>query len=157
MRRIDTLLNEYAESHQNATNKKVHWVCVPVIFFTIYGMIRTIPVLEAMQDFSSDISWASVLLLLSLLYYCFLSLPLSIGFLFWSMIVFVGNEFLYMWLGSQGLLIFSLVVFALAWVGQFIGHGIEGKKPSFFKDVQFLLIGPAWLMSFIYKRLDIAY
>jgi uncharacterized membrane protein YGL010W len=51
----------------------------------------------------------------------------------------------------------SLGLFVLAWIGQFIGHKIEGKKPSFFKDVVFLLIGPAWLMHFIYKKLDIAY
>jgi uncharacterized membrane protein YGL010W len=49
------------------------------------------------------------------------------------------------------------VSFVLAWIGQFIGHKIEGKKPSFFKDVAFLLIGPAWLMSFIYKKLGQRY
>ena len=46
----------------------------------------------------------------------------------------------------------GIAVFVGAWIGQFIGHKIEGKKPSFFKDVQFLLIGPAWLMAFIYRR-----
>jgi len=51
----------------------------------------------------------------------------------------------------------SLTLFVLAWIGQFIGHKIEGKKPSFFKDIQFLLVGPAWLMGFIYKRLGINY
>jgi uncharacterized membrane protein YGL010W len=50
-----------------------------------------------------------------------------------------------------------LGLFVLAWIGQFIGHQIEGHKPSFLKDVVFLLIGPAWLMHFIYKKLDIAY
>ena len=43
------------------------------------------------------------------------------------------------------------MVFVLAWIGQFIGHLIEGKRPSFFKDLQFLLIGPAWLMAFVYR------
>jgi uncharacterized membrane protein YGL010W len=42
-------------------------------------------------------------------------------------------------------------------VGQFIGHKIEGKKPSFFKDILFLLIGPLWLLSFIYKKVGISY
>ena len=51
----------------------------------------------------------------------------------------------------------SLFVFVIAWVGQFIGHVVEGKKPSFFKDIQFLMIGPIWLMSFIYKKLGISY
>ncbi len=58
---------------------------------------------------------------------------------------------------SLPLWLVSLAVFAGAWVGQFVGHKIEGKKPSFLKDVQFLLIGPAWLLSFVYKKLGIAY
>ena len=51
----------------------------------------------------------------------------------------------------------SLIIFVIAWIGQFIGHEIEGKKPSFLQDIQFLLIGPAWLLSFIYKKLGIKY
>jgi uncharacterized membrane protein YGL010W len=47
---------------------------------------------------------------------------------------------------------FSVAIFIIAWIGQFYGHNIEGKKPSFLKDIQFLLIGPMWLMSFIYKK-----
>ena len=55
----------------------------------------------------------------------------------------------------QILLKYYLIAFIIAWIGQFIGHKIEGKKPSFFEDIQFLLIGPAWLISFIYKKLNI--
>ena len=51
----------------------------------------------------------------------------------------------------------SLILFCAAWVGQFIGHKIEGKKPSFLHDVVFLLIGPAWLMHFVYRKLGIRY
>jgi uncharacterized membrane protein YGL010W len=53
--------------------------------------------------------------------------------------------------------VISLIIFFVAWIGQFYGHKVEGKKPSFLKDIQFLLIGPAWLMHFIYKRLGIPY
>jgi uncharacterized membrane protein YGL010W len=51
----------------------------------------------------------------------------------------------------------SAIVFVVAWIGQFYGHKVEGKKPSFLKDIQFLLIGPAWLLHFIYRRLGIPY
>ena len=53
------------------------------------------------------------------------------------------------------LLYIYLLIFIIAWVGQFIGHKIEGQKPSFFEDIQFLLIGPAWIISFIYKKMGI--
>jgi uncharacterized membrane protein YGL010W len=45
----------------------------------------------------------------------------------------------------------SLLIFVVAWVGQFYGHHIEGKKPSFLKDLQFLLIGPAWVLEKLSK------
>jgi uncharacterized membrane protein YGL010W len=51
----------------------------------------------------------------------------------------------------------SLVIFVAAWVGQFIGHKIEGKKPSFFEDIQFLLVGPLWLLGAVYRRLGVTY
>ena len=51
----------------------------------------------------------------------------------------------------------SLIIFIVAWIGQFIGHKIDGKKPSFLEDIQFLLIGPLWLLSFIYSKIGIKY
>ena len=51
----------------------------------------------------------------------------------------------------------AAAVFIVAWIGQFIGHAIEGRKPSFFEDVKFLLVGPAWLLHFIYRRAGIPY
>ena len=56
---------------------------------------------------------------------------------------------------NNELLLLYLLTFIVAWIGQFIGHKIEGKKPAFFKDLQFLLIGPVWLLSFIYNKLNI--
>lgn len=150
-RKIELLLREYAESHQNHTNKLIHWVCVPAIFFSIFGLIRTIPVPDAMADLSPYLNWTTIILVLVLVYYMILSFSLFLGFILWTSVVLVGNEWLFIQLGVKGLLWFSIGLFVLAWIGQFIGHGIEGKKPSFFKDLQFLLIGPAWLMNFILK------
>jgi uncharacterized membrane protein YGL010W len=150
-KKIDALLAEYGESHQNAVNKKIHWICVPIIFFSLYGLIRVIPVPDVMTQIHPALSWASIILIASLFYYFVLSRPLFLGFILWAAVVFFGNEYLYQSLGgNSGWL--ALVLFALAWTGQFKGHQIEGKKPSFLKDIQFLLIGPAWLMYFIIKK-----
>jgi uncharacterized membrane protein YGL010W len=51
----------------------------------------------------------------------------------------------------------ALVIFVIAWIGQFAGHALEGKRPSFFKDVQFLLIGPLWLVAAAYRRVGLPY
>ena len=160
MRKIDRLLAEYGESHQNATNKAIHWICVPLIFLSIMGLIWSIPqgFLATLADAPIDafINWATLILVVVLLYYLRLSVPLFFGMLV-LVAVFVGITY---WVDQSPwmpLWLVSLVVFVLAWIGQFYGHKVEGKKPSFFKDLQFLLIGPAWLMHFIYKKLHIPY
>ena len=152
MRSIQLWLDAYGDSHRHPVNKRIHWLCVPTIFFVVYGLVRCLPQPEALGHFS----WAALLLLAALGYYFVLSKTLALGFVLWAALVWLGNEALLWWLGRSGLLWFSIVVFVLAWIGQFVGHKIEGKKPSFFQDVQFLLIGPAWLMAFVYRKLGIA-
>lgn len=159
MRKIDSLLSEYGESHQNATNKLIHWICVPLIFFSIMGLIASIPsgFLQSMLgEGSLFANWAAVILVLALVYYITLSIPLTVGmFLFASLCLFLINRIVI--INIAPLWVISLGIFVLAWIGQFYGHKIEGKKPSFLKDVQFLMIGPAWLMHFIYKKIGIPY
>lgn len=148
---IQQWLQNYGASHQHPVNKRIHWLCVPTIFFVIFGLVRTLP----QPQWFGHFSWAALILLLVLLYYWRLSKTLALGFVPWAAAVWWGNEWLLAQLGRGGLLWFSLAVFVLAWVGQFIGHHLEGKKPSFFQDIQFLLIGPAWLMGFVYQKLGI--
>lgn len=159
MRRIDELLAEYGESHQNATNKTIHWICVPLIFLSVVGLIASIPAGVVQRFFGEDnpyANWAFVVLILVLIYYVSLSIPLSFGMFLFALLclyivrIIAQSEIAPLWL-------VSIIIFFVAWIGQFYGHKVEGKKPSFFKDVQFLLIGPAWLMHFIYKKLRIPF
>lgn len=152
------LLSEYGESHQNATNKAIHWICVPLIFFSVVGLIASIPsggVQSILGEGNPYANWATVVLVLLTVYYITLSIPLTIGMaLFGLLCLFMART-----INDTGapLWLVSIIIFVVAWIGQFYGHKVEGKKPSFFKDLQFLLIGPAWLMHFIYKRLGIPY
>jgi len=158
MRKIDRLLTEYGESHRNQTNKAIHWICVPLIFLSITGLIASIPAAPVRLIVGNNIfsTWATVALLLVTLYYISLSISLTVGMIVFSMIclviinLLVRIDFAPLWL-------VCIVIFVAAWIGQFYGHKVEGKKPSFFKDLQFLLIGPAWLMHFIYKKIGINY
>ena len=86
-----------------------------------------------------------------------MSFTIAVGMLFIAFLMICGINWLESFDDVVSLWVLSLAIFVLAWVGQFIGHKIEGKKPSFLKDLQFLLIGPAWLLSFIYKKLNIRY
>ncbi len=152
MRTVNQWLNEYGESHQNHTNKSIHWFCVPAIFFSIVGLLYSIKLPWMINGVTTNV--AIIVLLLTTIYYLRLSLSLGIGmFLFGSFCLFLC--FLIEKYFSVPLWIVSVVIFIIAWIGQFYGHNVEGKKPSFLKDIQFLLIGPMWLMSFIYKKLNI--
>ncbi|MBO9728845.1 MAG: DUF962 domain-containing protein [Chitinophaga sp.] len=151
MKTIQQWLDDYGTSHRNHTNKLIHWICVPAIFFSIVGFLYAVPL--PIPGMNGLITLAHVVLLLVLIYYVRLSPSLAAGMLV------IGIICLWLWrmIAGTGWAIWqvALGIFVLAWIGQFIGHKIEGAKPSFFKDLQFLLIGPAWLMSFIYKKAGI--
>jgi len=153
---IDLLLNKYGESHQNATNKSIHWICVPAIMFSLFGLLYAIPFLTERSLFTN---WAAVLLLGALVYYLRLSTTMFLGFVLIGGLMVWGVDQIYQAVGGDAgqLALVSLAIFVAAWIGQFIGHKIEGKKPSFLEDVQFLLIGPAWLLHFVYKKLGVGY
>jgi uncharacterized membrane protein YGL010W len=159
MRKIDMLLSEYGESHKNETNKAIHWICVPLIFFSVVGLIASIPsqVVQNLLGTSSPYAnWALVTLVLILIYYISLSISLTIGMALFALVCLYLAKIISA-SGIAPLWLVSIGIFVLAWIGQFYGHKIEGKKPSFLKDLQFLLIGPAWLMHFIYKKIGIPY
>ena len=84
-----------------------------------------------------------------------LSVPIAIGMALITMMMLIALDSLSKF--GMPVWLISLIIFVLAWIGQIIGHKIEGKKPKFLKDLQFLLIGPAWLLAFIYKKINIKY
>ncbi|MCZ6536885.1 MAG: DUF962 domain-containing protein [Gammaproteobacteria bacterium] len=155
MRPADDWFNDYGESHQNPTNKTIHWICVPLILLTVLGMLWAAPVPAAMASVSPWLNWSTVVMVLALVYYFALSPSLGAG----MSIVLALFAYILHTLTAAGLpmMTASVSVFVLAWIGQFVGHQIEGKKPSFFKDIQFLMIGPIWLLGFIYRRLGVRY
>jgi uncharacterized membrane protein YGL010W len=141
-REIDALLDQYADSHRHHTNELIHIVCVPVIVFTLLGILWAIHPLLAVAAVGAAM-W----------YYFKLSRPFALGMLVMSLLM-LG---VLLSMPRFTVLPMSISLFVVAWIGQFIGHKIEGKKPSFFDDLRFLLIGPLFVLSFLYRRLNLAY
>lgn len=161
-RPVDVLFDKYAESHQNHTNELIHWICVPLIVFSLFGLVWAIPFphFEFLGRYNGFVNWASFLIAFSVYYYFSLSPVLSYAMLLIIMIFsagVVGLEKLHNNNGWPQMWQVCLVIFVLSWIGQFIGHKIEGKKPSFFDDIKFLLIGPIWLLHFVFKKVGIRY
>ena len=153
---IQQWLDEYGVSHQNKTNKRIHWFCVPQIFWTVVAAFYLIPVPAFMTDISSHLNWASVFCFVAILFYVRLSASLAIGMLIFASVCY-ATVFAFDNTFPDYLLWFTGAWFIVLWLLQFYGHEVEGRKPSFLKDVQFLMIGPAWLMSFVYQKMGWRY
>jgi len=152
MRNVHALLNEYGESHQNRINKKIHWICVPAIMLSLLGIFWSFPFPFKISPF---INWATALIILSFIYYIFLSWQLALGMLFNSLLMIMILQ----WLDGLPLPLWQIAcaVFIVTWIGQFVGHYIYGKRRSFLKDIQFLLIGPVWLLADVYRKFNVKY
>lgn len=142
MKNLNQYLALYAESHQNPTNKKIHFVCVPLIMWTVLMLLDLVALPMG--------TLGHVLVILSFFFYHFIDTPIldSVLMLYLSMTMLLLSRFL-----GDSRLVVGLVIFVLAWIGQFIGHKVEGKKPSFLNDLLFLLIGPMWILQ-SFKRKD---
>jgi uncharacterized membrane protein YGL010W len=153
MKNAKEYFNEYALSHQNETNQTIHYICVPLIFFSVIGLLMSIPTtfLENLFDLSNPIleNWAVVFGLIASLFYLKLGFWYFIKMLFVLLLSIIVNFYIG---GIIHLLYASITIFVLAWIGQFYGHKIEGAKPSFLKDLEFLLIGPLWVIEKLGKK-----
>ncbi|MGI9280051.1 MAG: DUF962 domain-containing protein [Endozoicomonas sp.] len=136
IRTLNEWLEAYAESHQNPTNKLIHWVCVPAIMFSILGIIWSFSTIAAF-----------VAMAITMIFYFMLSLPLSLAIIgVYAAMAFIAESI------GEPLLMVSIAIFVVSWIFQFVGHKVEGKKPSFFEDIQFLLVGPLWCLSFLFNK-----
>lgn len=151
MRTYNQWMDEYGVSHKNPTNQAIHKVCVPLIVLTVLGLFWVIPT-PAIFSQVPFLNWATLMGVAALVFYFSLNIKVGIGML----IQFLIMSYICHTINQTGhLLTFSVVVFILAWIGQFYGHKIEGKKPSFLQDIVFLLIGPIWVIRFLYQKLGI--
>ncbi len=136
------LLNHYRLSHQHPQNEAIHLLCVPAIVWSLLALCWMGNKLATLLGVA-----------LALSYYCYLSLRMAAG----MCLMCTSMLALLQWIPENYLGQTALSVFVLAWIGQFIGHKIEGKKPSFFEDLRYLLIGPLFVLEILYKRLGWSY
>ena len=151
-------LDEYSTSHQNPANILIHKICVPTIAFTVLGFLWSVPLPKFIrQTVGSSLSHIIPMLIIAptLAFYFRLSTKMAAvmtGIILSGIVLLLKMQ-------EKRIRIFrlSLFIFVLAWIGQFIGHHIEGKKPSFLQDLQFLAIGPLWTLASAFRALGIEY
>jgi uncharacterized membrane protein YGL010W len=138
-RRVDDLLAHYGESHQHPKNELIHFIAIPLIMLSLVGML-----------FAAHPYAAYAFVAASMVYYARLSVVFLAIMLLWAALTFAM-------VFAMGALVLplSVALFVGAWVLQFIGHRIEGKKPSFFEDIQYLWVGPLFVLSKLFGRLGL--
>ena len=149
MKTLETWFEQYGVSHKNPKNILIHKVCVPLITWSLLGILWMIPTPSFME--SIHLNWCYIFMIVAYGFYFTLKSPklIMVMTILIAPMIFLLEKF-----GeSHGkIILFSCIaVFIIAWIGQFIGHKIEGKKPSFFEDLQFLLIGPSWCLNDLFK------
>ncbi len=150
MRNVDDWFESYGADHRNATNVLIHWICVPAILWAAIALLWLIPVSPA---FGRAGLWCGLVMVGAFAFYWRLSRPVAVAMLAVFVVLGVFTEALYRSLGRVDLAWLAIGVFVIAWIGQFIGHKYEGRKPSFLTDLAYLLIGPAWLMAKLLRRM----
>ncbi len=138
-RRVDVLLAHYESSHLNPTNELIHFAAIPLIMLSLVGMIYWVHPWLAYAFVGA-----------SLVYYARLSMVFLATMAAGSVLMFA----LVMAMG-QWVLPLSAAIFVVAWIFQFIGHKLEGKKPSFLEDIQYLWVGPLFVLSKLFVKLGI--
>lgn len=152
MQNAQWYLDKYGESHRNPTNILIHKIFVPLIMFSVIGLLWAIPTPEFIQH-RTWVNYGMLLVVVAMVFYLTMGFKIFFGMVFIVAPIVYGNVLLqnyeYQIQLMAGIFIFS-------WIMQFIGHKIEGKKPSFFEDLLFLLVGPVWVFYPIYKKLGLA-
>jgi uncharacterized membrane protein YGL010W len=140
-RKVDMLLQHYGLSHTHPVNEVIHFVAIPAIMLSLNGLL-----------FAAHPALVLLLIAASLVYYARLSWPFTLCMLLLSSVMLALVDAM----DAAGVLVQASVgIFVVAWIFQFIGHHLEGKKPSFFEDLQYLLVGPLFVLSKAFQRLGV--
>ena len=154
MRSANEWFNEYSKDHNNPLNRIIHWICVPAILWSVIAALWVIPVPASL---GRPGFWCGMVMIGAFAFYWRMSRPIGGAMLVVFVVFGVLTELLFQNVGPTRLLWGAIAVFVIAWIGQFIGHVIEGARPSFLTDLAYLLIGPAWLAGKLLRRFNIAY
>ena len=153
-RPIDRWFAGYSADHQNPGNQRIHVIAVPAIAWSVIALLWCIP---SPGTWFRPGLWAALAMFGAWMFYYRASRRLGFGMLAAFVLLAWLTRWLHDSLGSPGLLVLAGAVFVVAWIAQFVGHKIEGRKPSFLTDLTYLLIGPAWVLAKLYRRLGWSY
>jgi len=148
-------LERYEQAHSDLGNPVVYWAAVPMVVVGTVGLLWYLPIPAEFAQISPLLNWGSAFLMATTIYYFIISLSLAIG-----MLPFVlGLASLQLWLTASQYpaLGVSVGLLSAGIVGLALGRRGHGGLLALLQDLQLMMIGPAWLLSVIYRRFGIPY
>jgi len=147
--KMEELLSRYSNDHRHIWNQRIHKIAVPALLASSVGMFTTLG-----RFFLPEIrllSGGNLQIVFMLIWYGVLDrrlprvmAPLLFGAA--ALITYIDR--------NHGDLLWPLClgVFFMGWIFQFIGHRLEGNKPAFFSEFNYLMVGPMWVMITLRRR-----
>lgn len=151
----DSWLERYEKNHRDLTYPWIYWAAVPMVMVGAVGFLWNLSVPSQFEEISPLLNWGSAFLMVTTVYYFIISLSLAIGLLPFVL----GIAFAEMWIVQSdytpervaaGLLSAGLI-------GIWLGHRNTSGFRAMIEDLQLIMIGPAWLLSIVYRRVGIPY
>lgn len=152
-RPVDRLFAAYSDDHRHPTNQLLHVLCVPAIVWSLLALVYCIPLGEG----APAGLLAAALAVVAAAYWMWLSLPLGLGAAALMALAWWSVAALHAAIGTAALAWLGAAVFVIAWIGQFIGHHIEGRRPSFLTDLVYLMVGPVWVLAKGYRKVSLPF
>lgn len=153
MSESDNWLVRYEKGHTDLTNPVVYWAAVPMVVVGTTGLLWSLPAPIEFYEISPLLNWGSAFLIATTVYYFIISLSIGIGMLPFML----GLASLHLWLASSGYPAFgvSVALLVAGTVGLWLGRRHTGGLARVLQDLQMMMIGPAWLLSVMYRRFGI--
>lgn len=152
---IDNWLDRYERGHRDLTNPVVYWAAVPMVVLGTVGLLWYLPIPAEFHEISPLLNWGSAFLIAATIYYFIISLSIAIGLLPFML----GLASLQLWLAATEYpaLGVSVGLLVAGTVGLWLGRRGSGGLRAVLQDLQLMMIGPAWLLSVMYRRFGIPY
>jgi hypothetical protein len=146
-------LQRYEDSHTELAYPLLYWAAVPLVVLGTVGLLWTIPVPDEYVRISPLLNWGSTFLMAAVVYYFIISIPLAIGMLPFVM----GIAACQTWLEGSDYspLRVSTGLLLAGTIGLWLGRRRQWSLRPVCKDLQLMMIGPAWLLSVLYRRIGI--
>ena len=153
MSEVDGWLEHYEKTHRDLSYPAVYWTAVLMTVLGVIGLLWSLPIPEEFFEISPLLNWGSAFLMATAVYYFIISIPLAIGLLPFVL----GVAWLQLWLEQSDYSPIHVCAGLLAagMIGLWLGHHRQRSIRAVLQDLQLIMIGPAWLMSVLYRRIGI--